>query len=108
MTMLGYVALPCVTVTPAVDVVSVAEMADSVAQPLFLTGRFRLTHSLELTTLLPLPDVESSIVTPFDSSFEVPVMQKSWVVVPPLLTVAEALAGVEVAQLRLMSAAVAV
>jgi hypothetical protein len=107
MTMSGYVALPWTTVTPGVDVVSVAEIADSVAQPMFSTPTFRLTHSSRLTTPLPLPD-ESSIVTPLDWRFEVPVMQKSWVAVPPLVGLTGAEAGVALAQLRSASAAVAV
>ena len=48
------------------------------------------------------------MVTPFDWRFELPVMQKFWVSVPPLVTVVAAEAGDEVAQLRSASAAVAV
>jgi len=67
MIMSGYVALSCKIVTPGVDVVSVAEIAVSVAQPLFFTPMFRKTHSLLLIMPLPLPpEVVSSIVTPFD------------------------------------------
>ena len=104
----GYVALPCVTVTPAVEVVSVAEMADSVAQPLFLTPRLRLMHSFLLITPLLLPEVASSMVTPFDWRFDVPVMQKFCAAEPLPGTVTEAEEGVLLVQLRAVSAAVAV
>ena len=105
--MSGYAALPSTIVTPAVVVVSVAEIAVSMAQPLFLTPTFSRTHSFLFTMPLLLPS-ESSIVTPVDSSFEVPVMMKFCVTVPPLpgLTLAEA--GEALVQLRAASAADAV
>jgi hypothetical protein len=94
-------------VTPGVVVVSWAEMAASPAQPLFLTPSSRFRHSNLLTLPLLLPS-ESSIATPFASSFEAPVMTKFWVTVAPPCgwTVAEA--GDAAVQLRSASAAVAV
>src|SRR5438874_10437931 len=102
--MSGYVALPSTTVTPAVVVVSVAEIAVSLAQPLFLTPTFRRTHSFLLTMPFALP-VESSIVTPFDSSLDVPVIVKFAVTVPPLVGFTVVEAGEAVVQLRATSAA---
>ena len=98
------------TVTPGVVVVSVAELAVASAQPLFFNSIFRLTHSLRLMTPLPLPMMsrrQSSRRSP--RRFEVPVMVKFWVVVPPLVmvTVADWQARRDV-QLRSASAAVAV
>ena len=95
------------TVTPGVVVVSVAEIPVALAQPLFLSATFRLTHSLLLMTPLSLPD-ESSIVTPFSWRFEVPPIVKFWVVVPPLVMMTVGEAGEAVVQLRSASAAVAV
>ena len=94
-------------VTPGVEVVTVAEIADSLAQPLFLTPRFSRTHSALLITPFPLP-VESSIVTPFASSFESPVMVKFCVAVPALVTKTGTEPGVALEQLRSKSAAEAV
>ncbi|PYJ17596.1 MAG: hypothetical protein DME96_05485 [Verrucomicrobia bacterium] len=95
------------TVTPGVVVVSVAEIAVSFAQPLFLTPRLTSTHSARLTMPLLLPS-ESSMVKPFASSFDVPVIWKFWVTVPPPggATVAEV--GIDEVQLRVGSAAMAV
>src|SRR2546423_2867636 len=100
-------ALPSTTVTPGVVVVRVAEIAVSFAQPLFLTPRFSLTHSARLTIWLLLPS-ESSIVKPFASSFDMPVIEKFCVTLPPPggATVGEA--GDALVQLRFASAAVAV
>src|SRR5258705_3948323 len=72
----GYVALPWFTVTPVVDVVSVVEIAVSLAQPLFLTAMLRLTHSLLLTMPLLLPFTESSRDRALNWMFELPVRQK--------------------------------
>src|ERR1041385_835864 len=108
MARLGYVALPCVMVTPVVDVVSVALMALSFAQPLFLTAMLRLTHSFLLMTPLLLPLGESSIVTPFDCRFELPLMQKFWLTVPPAVGDTLTVAGDADVQLRSESVAVAV
>jgi hypothetical protein len=58
-------------------------------------------------TPLWLPD-ESSIVKPFDSRFEPPLIEKFWVTVPPLVTTMFAEAGDAVVQFRSRSAAVAV
>src|SRR5690349_3258209 len=97
------------TVTPAVEVVRVAEIPVSVAQPLFFTPMLRLTHSFLLTTPLPLPpEFVSSMVKPFPCRFDVPAMQKFCAAVPPPGIVTEADAGVEVAQFRAASAGVAV
>ncbi|PYJ85580.1 MAG: hypothetical protein DME70_09330 [Verrucomicrobia bacterium] len=98
---------PLTTVTPGVVVVRVAEIAVSFAHPLFLRPRFKSTHSARLTMPLLLPP-ESLIVNPFASSFEVPVMAKFWVTVPPPVGATGAEAGVAEAQLRFGSAAVAV
>src|SRR4029453_9990257 len=98
--------LPCVTVTPGVVVVSVAEICRSVAHPLFLRATLRLTHSLLLMTPLWLPE-ESSMVKPFDSRFEPPLIEKFWVTVPPLVTTMFAEAGDAVVQFRSGYAAVA-
>jgi hypothetical protein len=84
-------------------------MAVSVAQPSFLTGTVRLTHSLRLMMPLPLPpEAVSLIATVLASSLEAPVMAKFWVLVAALITVTGADTGAEVAQLRSGSAAVAV
>jgi hypothetical protein len=84
-------------------------MAVSVPQPSFLTGIFRLTHSLRLTMPLPLPpEVVSLTATALASSLEAPVMQKSCVTVPPLMGLTDAETGVAVVQLRSESAALAV
>src|SRR4029078_4203633 len=95
------------TVTPGVVVVRVAEIADSPAQPLFLTPRLSFTHSAGLTRPLLLPS-ESSTVKPFASSFDTPVTVKFCVTAPPPggETVAEA--GEDDVQLRSASAAMAV
>src|SRR4051794_39244875 len=74
MNMLGYVALPSITVTPGVEVVRVAEMADSLAHPLFFTPILRKLHSARLTMPFPFPVEASSTTTPLASSFEVPLM----------------------------------
>src|SRR2546421_3010885 len=95
------------TVTPGVVVESAAEIALSFAQPLFFTPRLTRTHSDLFTMPLALP-VESSIVKPFASNFEAPVMEKSWVTVPPPWGETVAEAGAALAQLRFASAAVAV
>ena len=94
-------------VTPAVPVVSVPEMAVSVPQPLFLTARLTLAHSLLLITPLAFPD-ESSTVSPFASSFEAPDMQKFWLAVPPLVGLTDAEEGEALVQLRSGSVAEAV
>ena len=91
------------TVTPGVVVTSVDEIAVAGAQPLFFNSTFILTQSLLLMTpLLPL------IAKRFNSRFEVPVMVKLRVVVPPLVMVTVGLAGEALAQLRSASVAVAV
>jgi hypothetical protein len=87
--------------------VSVAEIAVAFAQPLFFTPRFTNTHSLRLTIPLLLP-IESSIVAPFASIFEVPVIVKFWVTVPPPVGETGIGPGVAEAQLRFASAAEAV
>ena len=96
------------TVTPGVLVVSVAEIPVALAQPLFFNATFRLTHSLLLMTPLPLPDVASSIATSFSWRFEVPTMEKFWVVVPPLVMVTVGEGGEADVQLRSASVAFAV
>ena len=85
----------------------VAEIADSPAQPLFLTPRFSFTHSARLTMPLLLPS-ESSSVKPFASSFDTPVTMKFCVTVPSPggATIAEG--GDAAVQLRAVSAATAV
>jgi hypothetical protein len=94
------------TLTPGVVVVSLAEIAVSFAQPLFFTPRLSFTHSNRFTMPLLLPD-ESSIVMPFASSLDTPVMTKFWVTVPPPggETIAEA--GDAPVQFRFGSAALA-
>src|SRR5439155_8182475 len=94
--------------TPVVEVVKVAAMADSLAQPLFLTVTFRLTHSFLLMTPLLLPLTESSTASALNWRFELPVMQKPCVAVPPLATVTPTVAGEPIEQLRSESAALAV
>src|SRR5436190_1188860 len=103
-----YAELPCVIVTLGVVVVSVAEIAVSFAQPLFLTATLTLMHSFLLMTPLLLPLTVSSIVTPFDCRFDAPDMQKFWVVVEPEVEMTETLAGDALERLRCGSAAVAV
>src|SRR5260370_30269355 len=94
------------TVTPGVVVVRVADIAVAFAQPLFLMPRFSFTHSARFTMPLPLPN-ESSIVKPFASSFDVPVMMKFWITVPPPGGETEVEAGDADTQVRAASAAVA-
>ena len=95
------------TVTPGVVVVRLAEIADSAAQPSFLTPRFTFTHSARLTMPLLLPS-ESSTVKPFASSFDVPVTVKFCVTVPPPGDATMAEAGDDDVQLRAVSVATAV
>src|SRR5947207_15314590 len=94
-------------VTPGVVVVRWAEIAVSFAQPLFLIPRFTFTHSALLTMPLLLPN-ESSIIRPFASSFDVPLMMKFWTTFPPPGGETEAEAGDADTQLRAGSAAAAV
>src|SRR5436309_12749248 len=93
-------------VTPGVLVVSVAEIAVSFAQPLFLTPRFSFTHSARLTMPLLLPS-ESSMAKPFASSFDVPAIWKPCVTVLPPGGATGAEAGVDEVELWSGSAAVA-
>jgi hypothetical protein len=85
----------------------VAEIALSVAQPLFMTPRFTSTHSARLTMPLLLPP-ESLIAKPFASSFDVPLMMKFWTTFPPPVGATGAEAGDADVQFRAASAAVAV
>ena len=94
-------------VTPGVVVVRWPEIAVSLAQPLFLIPRFTFTHSALLTMPLLLPN-ESSVVRPFASSFDVPLMMKFWTTFPPPGGETVANAGEADAQLRAASAAMAV
>src|SRR5258708_2259706 len=93
MTRSGYDEIPWVIVTPAVAVVSVEEMADSFAQPLFLSATLRLMHSFLLMMPLLLPFVASSMVTALNWMFEAPVMQKFCDVLPFAGTVTSTVAG---------------
>src|SRR5260221_8158461 len=103
-----YAELPCVIVTPVVEVVSVAAMAVSLAQPLFLTVTFRLEHSLALITPLPLPFGASLMAKLVNWRFERPVMQKFCMAEPPLGGDTSTVAGDALVQIRSESAAVAV
>src|SRR5882672_2397494 len=107
MARLAYVELFWVIVTPAVPVDSVAEMTDSLAQPLFLSGTVSLMHSSRLTTPLLLPFVASSMVRPLVCRFDAPDMQKFWFVVEPEVAMTETVAGVPLVQFRSESAALA-
>ena len=104
----GYADEPCVTVTPAVEVVSVAVIADSLLHPLFFNGTLIITHSLALTIPLLFPSIESLTVTPLTWRFDAPVMQKFCVVVDPPVATTETVAGDDVEQLRSASEALAV
>src|SRR5436309_15165053 len=96
----GYAEADCVTVTPGVDVESVAETDVSLAQPLFLSGSVSFTHSLRLMTPLLLPLVASSMAKPFVCRFDDPDMQKFCVVVAPGVAMTETVAGGGDVQLR--------
>src|SRR6266498_229414 len=100
MTRSGYAELPCVMVTPAVDVVSVEEMADSFAQPLFLSVTLRFTHSFLLTMPLLFPATVSSMTLAVTWRFEAPVMQKFCDDEPPAGMVTSTAAGEPLEQAR--------
>src|SRR5437870_13429023 len=92
-------------VTPAVDVVRVALITDSFAQPLFAMVTLRSTHSLRLMTPFPLPAAVSLTETAPNSSFELPVLQKSCVTTPSVGTITLTVAVALAAQLRWTPAA---